>query len=392
MDYDFETMTNRFPSGSEKWASMYRIKPDVPDGIIPFSMADMEFKTAPEIVQAMKQYLDTYPLGYNCPTSGYLEAVAGWMKKRHSWDIDTEWILPIPGVLCGLYAAIQTFTAPGDGVIYCSPVFGPFQTGIAANKRTPVSSPLLWEDETWKIDFDDLEKKASDPKNKMLVFCNPHNPLGHLWSKEELMQIGRICARYQVLIFSDEIHSDLVMPGYTHKSFGGLDDEIDRLLLVGTAPTKTFNLAGTQVGNLIVSNSMLRKTLQGQLLCNGIFTVSAMGFRACEIAYRYCEDWLEQCIRHIYENHQALKAYASQMLPQLIVYDLQATYLQWMDFRALCQDSKELDRKLNFEANVFLDPGYEFGTEGDGFARMNLACTKEILLDAMERIHTVFRK
>lgn len=390
MHYDFETMTDRSQVGSEKWAAMYRVNPTVPAGIVPFSMADMEFKAADEIVQAMKAYADTYPLGYNCPTPGYLKAVHDWILRRHGWNIEKEWILPIPGVLVGLYAAIQELTEPGDGVIYCSPVFALFRSGIIGNHRVPVPTSLLEQEGGWQVDFDDLERKASDPNNKVLIFCNPHNPLGRIWSREELLRIGEICIKHQVLILSDEIHSDLIMPNNTHTSFGGLHPDIDKQLIVGTSPTKTFNLAGTQVGNLIIPNSELKQSVKLRLIHNGIFTVSAMGFVACEAAYNHCEDWLDECILQVYDNHLAVKQYVSEHISGLTVCDMHSTYLQWLDFRKLCKEPEELKHKLCFEANVFLDLGDEFGPEGVGFARMNLACSKSLILDAMERICKVF--
>lgn len=389
MRYDFETMTDRGKAGSEKWASMYRIKQDVPEGIVPFSMADMEFCAAPEIVDAMKDYVDQYPLGYNCPTPGYLRSVCQWMENRHNWTMKEEWILPIPGVLVGIYAAIQALTQPGDGVIYCSPVFALFKIGIEGNQRKAVSSSIIQKDGEWHIDFEDLEKKASDPNNKVLLFCNPHNPLGRVWSEEELRRIGEICVQHRLLILSDEIHSDLIMPGYSHVSFGGLSSEIDERLIVGTAPTKTFNLAGVQVGNLLIPNAGLQAEVQKQLRYNGIFTVSAMGFVACETAYTCCGGWLDECIRYVYDNHLAVKQYVKEHMPEVIAHNLQATYLQWLDFRAICSDAETLYHKLCMEADVFMDPGDEFGPEGAGFVRMNLACRQDIILDALERIRKV---
>lgn len=389
MDYDFQTLQNRSRAASYKWEGMKQLNPDVADGIVPFSMADMEFPMAPPIVEAVKDYMDHFPLGYSCATAGYLNAVKGWMRDRRGWDLDTDWIVPVPGLLSGIFAIVQALTKPDDGIIYLSPVFAYFRIGPSINGRTPVPCPLHQEGMDYTIDFEALEKLASNPKNTALIFCNPHNPISRIWTREELEKVGDICKRHNVLFISDEVHSDLVMPGENLVSVGSLLPKLGPTILC-TGPAKTFNLAGIQGGNLVIPDPGLRAKVVQRLQNNGLFTLTTLAFLCTEVAYTQCGPWLDQCIAHVWENHKALKQFAAERIPKLVVYPMQATYLQWLDFRALEPDPEKLERKLNLEAQVFLDQGYEFGPEGAGFERFNLACPTSVMMEALERLAKVF--
>ena len=391
MTYDFSTMSDRARVASAKYVDMFALKKDVPEDIVPFSMADMEFKNAPEIVEAIKEYVDTYPLGYVYATQDYLDALKNWMKTRHDRDIETDWIHPIPGVVCGIDAAILSLTEPGDGIVYCSPVFGLFKMGIEGHGRRPLASSVLWDGENWQMDFEDIERKAADPRTTAMIVCNPHNPLARVWTEEELRRLGDICVKNDLVLISDEIHGDLTMPGYELCSFLNLSEELNERLIVTNAPSKTFNLAGAQCGNMIIPNAEIREKIATQLFLTGIFTVSCVGFTACEAAYTKCAGWLDECIAHVWDVYEAVKAFCAERLPEVKVHDLQATYLAWMDFRALCPDAEELMQKM-IDANVFIDNGTDFGPEGAGFIRLNLACPKEIVIAALERICKVFGK
>ena len=230
MTYDFTTMSDRARVASAKYKDMFALKKDVPEDIVPFSMADMEFKNAPEIVEAIKEYVDTYPLGYVYATEDYLNALKNWMKTRHDRDIETDWIHPIPGVVCGIDAAILSLTEPGDGIVYCSPVFGLFKMGIEGHGRRALASSVLWDGENWQMDFEDIEKKAADPKTTAMIVCNPHNPLARVWTEEELRRLGDICVKNDLVLISDEIHGDLTMPGYELCSFLNLSEELNERL------------------------------------------------------------------------------------------------------------------------------------------------------------------
>lgn len=386
MKYDFETVVNRYGKGSAKYEQMLGWNPDVSEDIIPFSVADMELKNAPEIVEGLKSYLDSHILGYTLPTEGYLNAVCGWMKRRHDWEIKPEWIVGAAGVVGAFYSAIKALTKPGEGVIIMSPVYYPFYSAIELNGRKTVKNPLINTGETYVIDYDDLEEKAKDPNNKILLFCSPHNPVGRVWMKEELEKVAEICLRNEVIIISDEIHFDLIMPGYEHTVFANISEEVANNMIVCTAPSKTFNLAGMQTSNIIIPNQKLRDAYLAEVTSNGFFTLNILGYKACEIAYTQCENWLDQLIELIYNNHLELKKYLEKNLPQVKVYDLEGTYLQWMDFKELGMNKDELEEFMHREAKVFFDEGYVFGEEGNGFERMNIACPTNVMMTALKRM------
>lgn len=390
MTYDFETLIDRSNCGSFKYIEMQGNYPDLPRNTVPFSMADMEFKNAPEILEAMKQYLDTYTLGYCWQTEGYLNAVCNWQKRRHGWEPKPEWILPITGALPGLFGAIQEFSEPGDGVIYFSPVFGWFKGGAALNGRTPVACPLNCTDGAFDIDFASFERLAADPHNKIVLLCNPHNPTSHVWSREDLTRIADICLKYDLLLISDEVHGDLIMPGYHQISMGAMDEKYRNNLIVCVAPSKTFNTAGMQAANLVIFRKDWKERMAKRLQANGIFNLTALGYVAVQAAYDRGEKWLDQCIAYVWENHKLVKAFVAEHMPGVVAFDMQATYLQWLDFSKVVSSHEELVEKLH-KAQVIMDQGPDFGPEGVCYERMNLACPRGILLAALERMAEVFK-
>ena len=391
MKYDFKTLINRHHSGAVKYEIMKARNPNIGENIVPYSVADMEFKTPPEIVEALKKYLDEQNLGYIKETSGYLEVVNAWMRTRHDWEIKNEWIVCTPGVVSALYSAVTAFTEPEDGIILMTPIYHDFYYAVEAGKRAVVKNPLLNENGRYEIDYDDLERKAREPRNKLLIFCSPHNPVGRVWTKEELTKVGEICIRNNILIISDEIHFDLVMPGYTHTVFAKVEGVADRTIIC-TAPSKTFNLAGMQTSNIIIPDARLRRIFKKQLDAAGMMNLNTLGYRACEAAYRECGAWLDELIEVIVHNHRTLKTYMEKNHPEIIVYPLEGTYLQWMDFRALGLNRKELEETLEKDAEVFLDHGHTFGDEGEGFERMNLACPSVIMMEGLERLSKGIQK
>lgn len=384
--YDFKTTPDRRDLGSIKWEQMLQWKPDVSADIIPFTIADMELKNPPEIVQGLKDYLDTAVLGYTQPTAGYLSAVCGWMKRRHGWTIRPEWICGSQGVVSAFFTAIKAFSAPGEGVIIQTPVYYPFYKAIESNGRALVKNPLKFDGQRYGIDFEGLERAASDPNNKILLFCSPHNPVGRVWTQEELTKVGEICLAHNILIISDEIHFDLVMPGYKHTVFATISDKLADTMIVCTAPSKTFNLAGLQTSNIIIPNAALRSRFASEQESEGFSCLGILGYKACEIAYTQCETWLEQLLSLVSHNHEVLKFYIEKKIPDVKVFDLEGTYLQWMDFRGLGMDKDRLEQFLHAEAELFFDEGYVFGEEGAGFERMNLACPTKKVLDGIERL------
>lgn len=388
--YDFETIVDRTNTGSAKWELMKEWNSNVSKGIVPFSVADMELKNPPEIIKGLQKYLDSAILGYTIPTESYYDAVCGWMKKRHNWDIRPEWIVNTPGVVTAFFAGIKAFTEPGDGVIVMTPVYYPFYYAIGRNGRRLMKSSLISTGTSYKINYEDLEEKAKNPKNKVLLFCSPHNPTGRVWTKEELEKVADICLRNNVLIISDEIHNDLIMPGHKHTVFATISEEVKNNIIVCTAPSKTFNIAGLHNSNIIIPNQKIREKYNDFLESNAIGSVNMIGLKACEIAYTQCEEWLEQLIELIYHNHLELKKYIQENIPQIKVYDLEGTYLQWLDFNAFGLSNEELEELMHKKAELFFDEGYVFGEEGSGFERWNIACPTKVMMEGLERLKRVF--
>lgn len=392
MKYDFETLVDRTNTGSFKWEQMKDWNPNVEKGVVPYTVADMELKNPPEIIEGLKKYIDHTILGYTAPTEGFTNAVYGWMKKRHNWEIKPEWIVNSAGVVSAFYTAIRALSKPGDGIIINSPVYYPFYSAIELNDRKVVKNALVYDGRTYVIDYEDLEKKAQDPKNKILLFCSPHNPVGRVWKKEELEKVADICLRNDVLIISDEIHNDLIMPGFEHTVMATLSDKVANNMIVLTAPSKTFNLAGMQTSNIIIPNKEIREIFQEETAKNAFHTLNILGYKACEIAYTECEEWLDQLIELVHHNYLELRKYMEENLPQIKVYDMEGTYLVWMDFNALGLDKDELEEFLHMEAQVFFDEGYIFGEEGNGFERMNIACPTKTLMEGLERLSNSIKK
>lgn len=386
MKYDFTTVQTRYGVGSMKWDEMTKV-PGVPADVIPFSVADMEFVTMPEVAEGLKKYIDTYPLGYGNPTPAYRQAVKGWMERRHGWTIDPEWIRDMPGVIAAFFTAVHAFTRPGEGVMLMTPVYYPMYMAISRNGRTLVENKLVNRNGRYEIDFEDFEKKAADENTRLLILCSPHNPSGRVWTEEELRRIGDICVKHNVIVCSDEIHNDLILPGYHHMVFSSLSDAYAQISLTCTAPSKTFSLAGLQTANVIIPNRELRDRFweevckhEGNPKCN------LLGLEGCRLAYEHGDAWLDQALSIIDENRRLVVDFLAREFPAVIVTPLEGTYLLWMDFRPLGIEARELARILKEEAFLFFDEGFIFGDAGTGFERWNLACPTEYVRAALARL------
>ena len=382
MKYDFETLIPRKNMGSRKWNVMAQHNPNAAEDVIPLSVADMEFRNPPELAQGLKDYSDRSILGYTLPNDAFYQSVARWMKNRHQWDIKPEWLVQAPGVVNALFGIVKTFTEPGDGIIIMQPVYYPFSAAITQNGRELVNNALIYEDYAYRIDFDDLEKKAKDPKNKMLILCSPHNPIGRVWTREELEKVGRICIDNNVLVVSDEIHFDFILTGHKHTVFANISEEFAQHCIICTAPSKTFNIAGLKISNIVIPNDHLRKQLLEKNQRD--FASNALGIQACRICYDDCGAWKDEMLCMIEYNYQQVKKFVEEKLPQIKVIELQGTYLLWLDCTALGLSDEELE-KLTLGADLYLDEGYLFGPGGSGFERINLACPTRYLMAAMER-------
>ncbi len=390
MNYDFTTLRPRIAVGSSKWGAMQKLRQGLPPEVIPLSVADMEFVNPPEIAEHLSHYLETMILGYTQPTDSYYAALSDWMARRHNWKIDREWVVPSPGVVPALCHMVQAYTEPGDKVIVFPPVYYPFYSAIRENGRQVLECLLLEKDGHYEMDFDRFAQVAEE--GKVLLFSSPHNPVGRVWSREELEKLSAICLEKGVLVLSDEIHFDLILGERHHTVFATLSEAAAQNCVICTAPSKTFNLAGLQTANIIIPNKKLREKLLAVRNRLGIHGCNMLGYQACETAYRECEDWLEQLLAVLRENRTLVETYARAFLPGVKPVELEGTYLQWLDCRALGMDAKALEKFMQEEALWFTDEGYIFGTGGEGFERINLACPTWVLRKALDRLRDALQR
>lgn len=380
MKYDFTTVVDRSGCGANKWDGVK----DASTEYVPLSVADMEFPTAPPIKEALKKVADQQILGYTGPTEAYYDAVISWMKRRHDFDVKKEWIMTTPGVVNALALLIDANTRPGDSVLILTPVYYPFDMTVVAKSRKIVYSQLVNYKGRYEIDYTDLEQKAKRKDVTALLFCNPHNPVGRVWSPEELERVADICCDNDVFIIDDEIHNDLIMPGYQHTVMANVNKCVRDHIAVCTAPSKTFNLAGLQCSNIIIPNAAARARTQMCQVLNMNTSLNIFAYTACTAAYNECEDWLEELITVIADNAALVKSFMAEHFPKVRVSDLEGTYLIWLDVRRLGLTHTEMKQVLE-KQHVYLDNGEMFGIAGRGFQRINLACPKETLEKALWR-------
>lgn len=380
--YDFETLVNRSNQGALKWLIL--TEEDKKNGVIPYSVADMEFKIAPEIIEGLKAHLDSDILGYTGPTQEYFDSITSYMQRHHGIHLEANTIIQTPGVVTALGCGVKAFTEEGDEIVILRPVYYPFSMVIENNNRVLVNSELQLVDGKYTIDFEDLEKKLSSPKAKLMIFCSPHNPVGRVWKEEEVKKIVELCAKHGVYLISDEIHMDLVMPGYKHYS-AALFEEYKNNLMLCTSCSKTFNLAGMQVSNIIIFDDKKREKMQAILQGMHIGMLNNLAYEACILAYTKGDAWLKEMLAKINENRLLVKEYIEKNLPMIDVIELEGTYLQWLDLRALKLSDEELE-KLMKKHSLYLDEGYIFGNGGSGFERINLACPTHKIQEFLDRL------
>ncbi|NMB42895.1 MAG: pyridoxal phosphate-dependent aminotransferase [Clostridiales bacterium] len=386
MKYDFKNRIDRKASGSIKWELMYKWNPDVDEGVLPLSVADMELLNPPEIYEGLTSYIQSNPvLGYTGPTDEFLDAVVNWQGKRHQWTISKEWIVNTTGVVSAFNAAIRAFSNPGDGVIIFKPVYYPFSSAITSNNRKEVNVPLIETDGYYTIDFEGLEDAASKEENKILLFCSPHNPVGRVWTKEELEKLAEIALKYDLIVISDEIWYDFVNPGHKHTILHKVNKQLQDRLITCTAASKTFNLAGLATSSIIISNEKLRDRFVHEVNRSHYRAGNIFGFEATKIAYNECEKWLDKLLELVYSNQKMVNEFFSVKFPKIKAPISEGTYLQWLDFRELGMNNQELEEFLH-KNQFFTDEGYIFGKEGNGFERINVALPQDALKELLERL------
>lgn len=384
--YKFDEIIDRSNTSSIKWDPEILLENFGVEDCLPLWVADMDFEVAPAIKEALVKVAEHGVYGYS-GTTKHMDAFVNWVDRRFDWQIQSEWLLNTPGVVNGFNVAIQTYTRPGDQVIIQRPVYYPFTDSIVNNGRRVSSNSLILNDEgRYEIDFEDFEMRAKDPNTTMFLLCSPHNPVSRLWTKEELAKMMQICLDNNVLVVSDEIHADLVMPGYKHYPAATIDERYLENLITLMAPSKTFNLAGMQLSYVVVSDEIKRQQFTRMLEQASIMIVNRFAFESATAAYNDSEDWLEAVIEYIHGNYEYVREYFKEELPDIGIHELEATYLVWMDFRSLDLTLDELSKVIFKDAKVGLDGGDWFGPEGEGFMRMNLACPREIIERACEAI------
>jgi len=390
MSNNFSEVINRIGTDSVKWDGFEERYPglDAKDSI-PMWVADTDFKAPQEVIDAIvekaKFGIYGYPRGKG---DSFDNAVMDWIDKRHGWKLSKEWIIATAGIVPAVNYAIQAFTQQGEGVIIQPPVYYPFKQVITNNKRRTVENPLIFDDksEHYEIDFEDLERKVKDPNNKLFVLCNPHNPMGRVWSEEDLRKIGELCLNNGVLVFSDEIHSDLILKGYKHTPLGMLDERMNQNVITAYSASKTFNLAGLQSSAIIIANEEIRKKYINQLEINCVSGLNIFGTIALEEAYNHGEQYLTELLEYVQANVDYAIDYAKKNLKGVKILRPQATYLVWIDFRGTGLTADEIDAFVIEKAKIAPDLGRWFGKEGAGFARFNFACPRVTLEKALGQL------
>jgi len=385
--YNFDEIVLREGTNSIKYDALERFFGS--KDVLPLWVADMDFKTPDFIVDAVKKRAEHEIYGYTFRGDSYYNSITGWMKRRHNWDIQKEWISFSPGVVAGLTFGIEAFSKPGDSVIVQPPVYFPFFDCVKGTKRKLIENPLKIENGRYTFDFEDLKAKI-DKKTKLLLLCNPQNPGGTVFSKEELTELAHICLENKIMIISDEIHSDLIFNGHKHIPFASLSDEIAQNCMVSMAPSKTFNVAGFASSIVIIPNKTKFARYERAIGVAHLYMGNIFGSVAMEAAYTHGDEWLNQMMVYLQENYKLLENFFKTKLPKVKVMNPEATYLIWLDFREYGMKNAELMKFTIEKAKVGLNDGGRFGTGGDGWLRINIGCPRSVLAEALERLGKAF--
>jgi cystathionine beta-lyase len=387
MKYNFDEIISRKGTNCIKYDALERFFGS--KEVLPLWVADMDFKTPDFIVDAIKKRTEHEIFGYTFRGDSYYDSIIGWLKRRHNWEIQKGWISFSPGVVAGLTFGIEAFSKPGDGVVVQPPVYFPFFDCVKGTKRRMIENPLKIENGRYTFDFEDLKAKI-DKKTKLLLLCNPQNPGGAVFSKEELTELATICMENKIMVISDEIHSDLIFEGHKHIPFASLSDEIAQNCMVSMAPSKTFNVAGFSSSVVIIPNKTKFARYERAIGVGHLYMGNIFGSVAMEAAYTHGDEWLDQMLAYVWENYQLLETFFKTKLPKVKVMKPEATYLIWLDFRAYGMKNKELMKFTVENAKVGLNDGGRFGTGGDGWLRINIGCPRSVLVEALERLGKAF--
>jgi len=381
--FDFDQIINR--------TGTYSIKHDpasqgMQDDVLPMWVADMDFRSPPCVAEALEERVRHGIYGYSIPDSEYFDTVQGWFEQRFGWSTKREWLILTPGVVSSIYIAIRALTEPGDGVVISQPVYHPFMHAIQDTGRRLLNNELVYDNDRYVIDYDDFEEKIKNAG--LFILCSPHNPVGRVWTHEELQRMGEICLRHDVIIVSDDIHQDFVYPGSRHHMLADLDERFADITITCTSPSKTFNLAGLQLSNIFIPNEKLRNRFLKEYRRCGLGSPGVMSIIACKAAYEGGAEWLEELLCYLGGNFSLIREYLPVRLPKVRLVEPEGTYLAWLDCTALRYSAQELDNLVRDKAKLWLNDGTIFGDGGAGFQRMNIACPRSVLSDALARMES----
>lgn len=387
MKYDFDKIVPRRGTNSVKWDIAKE------DGVIPMWVADMDFQAAPCIRQALKERMDHGVFGYTLVPNSYYESIISWFDRRHQWKIDRNWILYTSGVVPAISAIIKALTEPGDKVLVQTPVYNCFFSSIRNNGCTTAENALVRNGNSYEIDFDDFERQAADEKTKVFLLCNPHNPAGRVWTPDELNRMNDICLKHSVRVIADEIHCELVMPGYKFTPFAAVSKACQNNCITTNSPTKSFNIAGLQIANIITNNDTIKRKIDRAININEVCDVNPFGVIALQAAYNEGESWIDQLNLYLWENYKVLKDFFQEHLPKLKVLKLEGTYLVWVDISATGLKADELTNELLQQGKVMVNSGTLYGkTTGADYLRLNIAMPRSLMLEALQRIAQVLQR
>lgn len=390
MQYDFDTPIDR----THTWSIKHDFKKEngKADDILPLWVADMDFRSPDSVVEALKKAVDHGIFGYSRADESYFDAVAAWYQKRHHLTLQPEWMTCTPGIVFALSIAVRAFTQEGDAVLIQPPVYHPFSRAILRNKRTLVENPLVLKDGHYEMDLEDLEQKVLDEHVKLMILCNPHNPVGRVWTREELTALADICLRHHVYVISDEFHGDFVWQGHEQTPYASISEEACLHSMMCTAPSKTFNLAGMATSNLFIPDPEMRRKFRSELLDVGQENMNRLGLFACRAAYEGGGEWLDQLIGYLAGNLALVRDFCKNRVPQIQLVEPEGTYLAWLDCRELGMTDDELMAFFSDDAKVWLDPGTHSGEQGSGFMRFNLGSSRSVIAQALDQIEAAWKK
>lgn len=383
--YNFDKPVNRRHTGSVKWDA-------IPEDALPFWVADMDFEAAPTIKNALAERVEHGVFGYTLVDNSYYDALISWFSRRHQWTIQREWVIYTTGVVSAISCTIKALTLPGEKVLVQTPVYNCFFSSIRNQGCEIVGNQLVRTGDTYTIDWDDFETKCADEKTTVFLLCNPHNPAGRVWTPDELARMGEICANHRVRVVSDEIHCELVMPGVTFTPFATVNEVNSDNSVTFNSPSKNFNIAGLQIANIICKDEEMRRRIDRVVNIYEVCDVNSFGPIALKAAYNESEDWLDELNLYIADNYKLLKEYMAEHLPKTEVIKLEGTYLAWVDISKLGLTTKEATRRLLKEGKVFVSSGTLYGEKaGEGYLRINLACTRAMLREGLQRMEKVLK-